>query len=990
MNIRHLWKATTWFSIIAAASLIPAALAQQAAPPANAVKVEETTKLEKFTVTGSLIKRLEGEGAVPLLTITPLEMEQRGIASAEQMIMELNINGNGMDNLASNADVVAGQQRGNNGATSANLRGQGSTATLILLNGRRVSAHGLNGGIVDLNQIPFAAIERVEVLKDGASATYGTDAIGGVINFITKSNYQGFSASAASDITEEGGGNIFRYSAVAGFGDLNKDKFNIMSTLSLSDNKRLRGDQRSWNGTFYPNRGLAPDTRGTPIATAFPLATPLVSTTPLQPTIPLQNALSRDNLTATGRGTGPIEPGGTVAMSGGINILNLPGGGGFAGTDMQPYDYLLWATPNAKYAAAWDTARAAVLQQPVRNTNSVTRGVVKIGEHRLTGELVLGRSESTKSFSPQQFSSSATQTTTAYDGVTVVANPVYNLAYPSAGADYNRVFNLLVAAFPSLAPNRGLPIAFRWRATPLGNREYFTKTETWRGMVGLEGPISFLSNWDYRIGVSRANSNSYSILKHGYVFSNAFLNLINTGVVTPFSYTQTDAAMTAIDKTRADGVKLYGGTYRTDEADANAAGPLFKLPAGTVQAAIGVDHRKETYGFNGDNRTNLSSGDALIASAAFDNVNATKPLSRSIDSIFAEVQIPVVKNLDLNAAGRTDRYTGFGTTTNPKVTLRFAPSDKILFRSSYSTGFRVPTFTQQFNPLTQSAYVGNDFSDPKLGPYNIVDNTHPAVHPLILTGGKPDLNPEKAKLYSAGVVFQVNRHLSGNVDWWSIQRDGTIQLFDKTVLAANYGLFPERFIRDPSGALIAIDTRWVNAGLTSTKGIEYGVKGDMDVANGKLSAGFDLSYLLEKKSKLLASAPFGLSEINTFTRSSDLGLRWKHTAHISYRKGNWTGMINQTYRDSYTDAVLPGVANGTVKPSQWSPTVKAYDIFGLSVTYRGIKNTTIIAGVKNLFNTHPPFSAVYDTNTGAGSDWEPRIADPRDRSFTLRVDYKFQ
>jgi iron complex outermembrane receptor protein len=281
--------------------MLPTAMAQQAAV-SKEVKIDDATKLEKFVVTGSLIKRVEGEGALPMLTITPMEMEQRGIASAEQMIMELNINGNGMDNLASNADVVAGQQRGNNGATSANLRMQGSAATLVLLNGRRVAAHGLNGGTVDLNQIPFAAIERVEILKDGASATYGTDAVGGVINFITKSNYQGFSASAATDITQEGGGNIFRYSAVAGFGDLNKDRFNIMTTLSRSDHKPLRGDQRDWNGTFFPSRGLAPDTRGTPIATAFPLAIPLVSTTPLQPTIPLQNALSRDNLTAAGRG----------------------------------------------------------------------------------------------------------------------------------------------------------------------------------------------------------------------------------------------------------------------------------------------------------------------------------------------------------------------------------------------------------------------------------------------------------------------------------------------------------------------------------------------------------------------------------------------------------------------------------------------------------------------------------------------------------------
>jgi iron complex outermembrane receptor protein len=146
---------------------------------------------------------------------------------------------------------------------------------------------------------------------------------------------------------------------------------------------------------------------------------------------------------------------------------------------------------------------------------------------------------------------------------------------------------------------------------------------------------------------------------------------------------------------------------------------------------------------------------------------------------------------------------------------------------------------------------------------------------------------------------------------------------------------------------------------------------------------------LVKKSRLLANAPFGPSEINQFTRSSDIGLRWKHTAYISYRKGNWTGQFNQLFRNSYIDAVLPGVLSGAVKPVNWNPRVKAYDIFGLSLSYRGLKHTSITAGIKNLFNTDPPFSATYDTNTGAGSSWEPRIADPRGRSYTLRVDYKF-
>ncbi len=155
---------------------------------------------QRITVTGSSIKRIAAEGALPLTVIRGEDLQRQGITSAEQVILELSTNGNGLDNLASNADVVGGAQRGNNGATSANLRGQGSNATLILLNGRRVASHGLNGGVVDLNQIPMAAIERIEILKDGASAIYGTDAIGGVINF-TSTAPRSPAASATSTRT---------------------------------------------------------------------------------------------------------------------------------------------------------------------------------------------------------------------------------------------------------------------------------------------------------------------------------------------------------------------------------------------------------------------------------------------------------------------------------------------------------------------------------------------------------------------------------------------------------------------------------------------------------------------------------------------------------------------------------------------------------------------------------------------------------------------
>lgn len=961
--------------MIAAASLLPVALAQTVSAPAEPPKKpEEVMKLEKFEVTGSMIKRIEGEGALPVLTITPLEMEQRGIVSAEQMIMELNINGNGLDNLASNADVVAGGQRGNNGATSANLRGQGAGATLILLNGRRTAAHGLNGGTVDLNSIPFAAIERVEVLKDGASAIYGTDAVGGVINFILKTNYQGATASAAVDITEQGGGNIFRYSLLAGFGDLNRDKYNIMLSVARSEARVLRGDQRDFVNTFQPDRGVSPDTRGTPVATLFAIST-------------LYTALSRDNIDNAGRSTGPVDPANPALRVNGINHVDLPNGPGYAGLDgMGPYDELLWNSAASKYGAAWDTGRAAVIQQPVTNSNLVARGTFKFAEkHRLIVEGLFGRSESNKSFSPNQWTSGTGATTTALDGRTQVPNPLFNMAYPATGASYNRVFNTLVGYFPALEANRGQPLAFRWRSLPLGNRAFTTKTDVFRAMAGVEGELGFLSQWDYRFGVSRAESQGKSTLNSGYVYTVPFVNLINTGVIDIFSYEQTPQAMEAINRTRANGVALYGGTFRTDSIDLTTAGPLFKMPAGTVQAAVGGDYREESFIFSGDSRANLNSSDALIFNAPFDNGLATNgTLTRKVRALFAELQVPIMKGLDLNLAGRLDEYTGFGSATNPKVTLRYAPTEKFLVRASYSTGFRVPTFKQMFDPVTQSPLAATGLIDPATG------LVIPANSATTVFGGKRDLEPEDAKMFSAGFVVQPTRHISANVDWWEVNRTGTVQSFGTTQLLANYSVFADRFIRRDDGSIAVVDTRWVNAGATATKGIEFGVRGNMDVGQGKLTASFDLSYLLAKKTKLTPIANWGANEINKFTRSSDIGLEWKHTASIGYRRGNWSFLVSNLYRNAYTDAVLPGVANGLVRPVNWKPRVEPYNIYGLSATYRGIKNITVIAGVKNIFNDDPPFSATYDTNTGAGSSWEPRIADPRGRSYTLRVDYRFR
>jgi len=956
------FKLTTLAAGLALAGLAGSAYAQT--PPAAP---------ERITITGSSIKRIAAEGALPLQVITPAQLDRAGITSVEQVILNLSTNGTGLDNLASNADVVGGAQRGNNGATSANLRGQGSNATLVLLNGRRVAAHGLNGGVVDLNQIPLAAIERIEVLKDGASAIYGTDAIGGVINFILRTDFQGGNVRASADVTQAGGGNIYSGSVVGGFGDLSKDGFNVVATLGVREHKALRGDERDFVNTFQPNRGLSVDTRGTPFATIFPLAGTL-----------FPNAAAFPNI-----------PGTTTPAGGGLNVLDLPGGPGCGAIDgMAPYDELLWNVPSAALACAWDTGRAAVLQQPVTSTNLVLRGTLMMGEHQLAAEVTASRTESAKRFSHLQLTPNTT---------------TQQLRFPrnaESQAAYDAVFDRLLAAFPGSVTEaqRGQPLAYRWRCIECGPREIDTEADTQRIALTAEGP--FFGGWDYRAGLIRAQSEAKSTLGGGYYYRGTtgtgasdggpgIIPALNTGLINVFLFpgqTQSPAGLAALEAASARGVVLYGGEFTMTQTDFAVSGPVFKLPGGDAMVALGADLRTEKYRFNGDERE--AAAQRVILAAPFDQANVLSGVSRDVTAFYGELLLPLTKQLETTLAVRQDKYDGFGTTTNPKVSAMWKPTDQFLVRGSYSTGFRVPTFNQLYNGRTESLYTGTALVDPLTCPGGRPNTTDPGCAFIdraadIINGGKPDLGPEEATMQSVGFVWEPMPAFSIGLDWWNVEREGTIQTLSLVQLIDNYRLFPERFIRDGAGTLIAVDQRWVNAGETQTSGIEVSLKSSFNAMGARWSAELEGTYLLKKRSRVVSSAPWSASEVGQFSFAGDLGLRWKHSASLTYTRGDWSSTLSQIYRSGYNDQVLPGVTAGRVNPPDWNPKVDAYTTYNLGLTWTGIKGLKLTGVVKNLFDQDPPFAITYDSNFGSGSSWEPRVADPRGRAFVITAEYQF-
>jgi iron complex outermembrane receptor protein len=926
---------------------------------------------ERVTITGSSIKRIAAEGALPIQIIRFEDLARAGITNAEQVVMMLTTNGNGLDNLASNADVVGGAQRGNNGATSANLRGQGSNATLILLNGRRVAAHGLNGGVVDLNQIPMAALERIEILKDGASAIYGTDAIGGVMNFITRTDFRGGSVSASADVTQAGGGNIYSASATGGFGDLERDRFNVLASVSVRENKALRGDERDFVNTFQPNRGLSVDTRGTPFATIFPLAGTIFPAATNAPFVPGST---------------------TVRASGGLNVLDLPGGPGCGAISGQaPYDERLWDVPSAALSCAWDTGRAAVLQQPVTSTTLLARATGRLGDHLLALELAGSRTESAKRFSNLQMTPNTTTQQLRFP------------RDPASPAAYDAVFDALVAAFPGqITAPRGTPISYRWRCIECGPREIETDTDTTRWALTAEGP--FFGGWDYKAGVLQATSDAKSTLGGGYYFRGTtgtgasdggagIVPALNSGRINVFLFpgqTQSADGLAALEEASARGVVLYGGKYTVEQTDFSVSGPVFKLPGGSAMAAVGVDLRTEKYKFNGDERDPTLQ--RIIVAAPFDQTNVLLGTKRDVTALYAELLLPVIKGVELTAAVRQDDYSGFGKSTNPKVSALWKPNDQMLVRGSYGTGFRVPTFNQLFNGASTAIFTGATLVDPLRCPTGRVDVARPgceSIRPNIVNGGKEDLGPEEAKMSSVGFVWEPMPAFSIGMDWWSIKREGTIQILSLNQLVDNFSLLRDRFFYAPDGTLAAIDQRWVNAGETETSGIEVNLKSNIDAFGARWTTSLEGTYLLKKRSRVLPTVPFGPSEIGVYSFAGDLGLRWKHNASITYKRGDWSSTFSQFYAAGYADQVLPGVASGRVTPPELQTKVDAYITYNLGLTWTGIKGLSITALVKNVLDTDPPFAINYDSNFGSGSSWEPRVANPRGRAFVVSAEYRF-
>lgn len=626
-----------------------------------------------------------------------------------------------------------------------------------------------------------------------------------------------------------------------------------------------------------------------------------------------------------------------------------------------------------------------MIQQPLDSVQFLGRATFTLGDnHRAFVEFLGSEVESKRQFEAQQISSSTSV------GPQFLGPETWYPLNDDTRDTYNRVYDGLAAYFGTDNLAYGSPIVYRWRCIACGPREIQTTTKATRLLFGLEGT---LGTWDYNAGLSRASSRAESVLGNGYYYTPQLKQILGSGLLNPFltpGQSQSPEAMAALDAASARGAALYRGESTSTILDASVSGGLgFDLRGGEVQAAVGVDVRREEYEFSGPPEALL--GNAWVFGAPGDGVNYLPQVRRNVKAVFAEVSIPLLDSLEVTLAGRYDHYSGFGGTTNPKYSFKYQPVDWLAFRGAYSTGFKVPDFARLFRGITETPYTGLDLADPETCPdgvYNPNVAGCEQIQPNILSGGKRDLDPEEAKQSSFGVVFAPTDTFNVSVDWWEIERINTIQAPGLQTLIDEYDLFTGNWIRDSSGRIVAIDQRFINTGGTLSRGIELDANLAGDLAGGTYRINLNGSYLDTFRIKSLSSQPYGDNRVGEYERYLNLPLRWKHTLSFGWSKGDWMHTVTQVYRDGYKDYVPPGLRSGTYVPPRWDKHVDPYITYNYSLTWTAIENLKATFGVRNLLDTDPPFTLRY-LDDGDGAAWESRVADPRGRSFAFLVEYKF-
>jgi len=834
--------------------------------------------------------------------------------------------------------------------STVSLRGLGSTRTLVLVNGRRVAVFGgTNSTAVDINSIPIEAIERIEILKDGASSLYGSDAVAGVVNFILRRDYTGVDIRALyGEPTRSGGGETYNVSAYAGIGDPNKDKYNINFGAGYEKIKKIQGSDRGYA------HNINVDERNDLSSTiAFP-----------------GNILFGPNFS---RLSSPAFP--NCAPTGIVSPFFI--GNATSGTacrfenspflSVLPQSEKTWAMFNARY----------------------------VFSERAEWYLETGYTRTKFEYNTQPVPISEATAIPASNPYNAFLANLIATKYPNLAAGLRR-FSTLGQTLVLLPPNSpyfptafvaslGLPtdqpIGFRYRDFANGLRDTEDGAKNARIVTGLKGTIE---GWDYDSGFLYSESKANSTLKAGYPRYSLFLPVLDSGIINPFGPTN-DAGVQAAQAAEFRG-DIYTSKTSVTSLDAKASREVYQMRAGALALAFGGEVREEKFTFSPSDAYQI--GDI----AGFGGNILPVDRKRHVYSLYAEAAVPIVKTFEVDLGIRYDNYQTVGSTTNPKISLRWQPTPAFLLRGSYGSGFRAPSLTDLYTAQATSV-TANGLRDPlrcpnvATGAPSDCNNQFPTI-----TGGNPSLKPEKSKTGTLGVLLEPTRDVSLGVDaFWISLKDSIVigGLNSQFILlnATNATQYASYLIRgapdgNASGLGPILDVIQTTSNLFKVKVSGYDVDAKWRVVDGpygRVTLRLDGTYIWSFK-RQNADGTYTETVDQAINAAGGVVPRWKHIAGANWDLGPWTATVIQNYQKGYHD-LTGNIAGATPRR------VGDYETWDLQGSWTGLRNFMFTLGVKNVFDRDPPY-----TNEGGQfvAGYDNTYADVRGRFVYGTVRYTFR
>jgi len=889
-------------------------------------QAQAAESLDRVEITGSSIKRIDAETALPVQVLKREDIARSGVANVEQLMQSVTAMASSGGNLVS---AASGATTGS--ISSVSLRGLSSLRTLVLVNGRRLSPYGIgftNDSVsVDINSIPLAAIERVEILKDGASSVYGSDAIAGVVNFILRVDYRGTEGAVGLGMATQGGAGMKRASLLWGRGDLPSDSYNLMLLASAQQEDGLFGRERAFARHAYDVAAGNDTTSGN----TFPA-----------------------NIAAADGSFGSHNP---TAATGCV----------------APYSFI---DPLRSAASCrFDTAPLVSLVPAVKRVSLFGALRFKLGA-QLEGLLEAGinRNENRTVIQPvplsDQFNLPANNVLYNLDPYRVPGGISASTILLKAGSPY------YPTAFVQRLSGGPTPdLLVRYRAALSGNRDITDIATSPRATLGLRGE---LAGWDIDTALLRSESRVREHNNDGWPILSKLLPLLNSGRVNFFGDNTPD--ITA----QIRGDNFVGDAFSVHTAltswTGRASREVFELPGGPAAIALGAELRSERYDFRPSQA--LAEGDI----AGYGGNIAATNRSRRVDAVFGEVNLPVIKGLELNAAVRLDRYGGVGSSTTPKLSLRWQPVHAVLVRAAVGRGFRAPSLADLYTPPTTGVTTQGQ-TDPLRCPTTNDGIKDCQTQFATTNGGNDKLKAEKSRNGNLGLVLEPAQNLSLSADLFRISLFDTISngLTPSFILGdlGKFGVYVQRGPVDPAfpalpGPIVNIDQRNLNTGRTEVRGADFDARWRLALGSaGRLALAFSGTYFDRFDSENPdGSFSAGVSQVGP---AGGIIPRLK-----TYQAATWsTGPVEATlalnYQRGYDD--LPGALSGAARR------VASYRTWDAQLGYAGwLPGMKWTLGLRNLLNTDPPYSNA-GGQTSFQSGYDPQYADPRGRFIYVNASY---